>query len=129
MGLDNIACVYQAQGNYSQALALLEKALQIRERLLPSNHPDIALGLNKIAVLHDTQGDCAKAVALFERTLKVYELSYGPKHPSTKLIRENLALCRDKLHLSFESTSKSAKDKEKRTVVKQTSNTATIQDK
>ncbi|CAF4386216.1 unnamed protein product, partial [Rotaria sordida] len=35
-------------GNYSKALEFYEKSLKIREKALPSNHPDLAQSYNNI---------------------------------------------------------------------------------
>ena len=46
----NIAAVYQNMGEYSKALSLHEKALEIVQKTLPPNHPDLATSYSNIGV-------------------------------------------------------------------------------
>ncbi len=39
--MNNLANTYDALGRHADALALLEKALEFRRRVLPEDHPDI----------------------------------------------------------------------------------------
>ena len=55
--LNNLAALYQAQGNYKLALPLCKKSLKITEGALGKNHPDVANSLHNLAKLYDVQGD------------------------------------------------------------------------
>ena len=56
--------VYQAKGDYERALPLYKKALEIEEKALGENHPDIATTLNNIAILYQKIGDYDRALPL-----------------------------------------------------------------
>jgi CHAT domain-containing protein len=49
--LNNLAYLYQAQGNYSQAEPLYQRALAILEKVLGNEHPLVATTLNNLALL------------------------------------------------------------------------------
>ena len=58
--LNNLAGLYQAQGQYAKAEPLHQRALAIREKALDPDHPDVAESLNNLALLYKTQGQYAK---------------------------------------------------------------------
>ena len=60
--LNNLALLYQTQGQYAEAAPLYQRALAIREQALGPTHPDVATSLNNLAVLASAQGDRARAV-------------------------------------------------------------------
>ena len=56
INLNNLAALYQARGETSEAEALYRRALAIKEKLLGPAHPDVAMTLNNLAVLLKSQG-------------------------------------------------------------------------
>lgn len=87
--LNGAGKAFQDAGQYTQALPLYEKALALREKHLPADHPAVALSLNNLAVLFQAQGQYDKAQPLYERSLGILEKVLGKDHPSTKTVREN----------------------------------------
>ncbi len=61
LSLNNLARLYKTQGNYAQAEPLLRRALAIREKVLGSEHPDVASVLENYAVLLHRLNRHAKA--------------------------------------------------------------------
>jgi hypothetical protein len=43
--MGNLAISYSALGRHEEALAMRERVLEFRRRVLPENHPDIGEGL------------------------------------------------------------------------------------
>jgi hypothetical protein len=43
--MNNLAATYNKLGRHADALAMFERALEFRHRVLPANHPDIGEGL------------------------------------------------------------------------------------
>src|SRR5262245_2474725 len=68
-------------GKYEEALPSAERALEIRERVLGPDHPDVAAAINILAVLYENKGDYAKAEPLYQRALAINEKALGPEHP------------------------------------------------
>jgi len=50
--------LFQDQGKYNQAKPLYERAVEIGEKTLGPNHPDVATGLNNLALLLKAQVSC-----------------------------------------------------------------------
>ena len=65
-------------GEYEKALPLYQRALDIREKVLGPQHPDVATTLNNLAVLYDSMGDYEKALPLYQRALEICEKVLGP---------------------------------------------------
>ncbi len=82
----------RAQGKYAQAQPLLEKALEIRRRLLTDDHPDTASIYNILAANLDDQGEYARAQSLFEKALEIFRRLLTDEHPSTAGSYNELAL-------------------------------------
>jgi CHAT domain-containing protein/tetratricopeptide (TPR) repeat protein len=71
--------LYQA-GSYAEAEPLLQRSLTTREKLLGSNHPDVAESLNSLALLYVTLGKYTAAEPLFLRSLAIREKVLGKNH-------------------------------------------------
>ena len=58
-------------GKYSEAIPFAEKELAIKEKVLGSNHIDIAQSVDKMAALHFVLGDFAEAEAFLKRSEEI----------------------------------------------------------
>ncbi|NCC37621.1 MAG: tetratricopeptide repeat protein [Chloroflexia bacterium] len=65
-------------GSYPSAQPYMERALDIRERVLGPEHPQTATSLNNLAGLHRTQGNYDAARPRYERALDISERVLGP---------------------------------------------------
>jgi hypothetical protein len=45
--MNNLATTYSSLGRYADALAMGERALEFRRRVLPANHPEIGEGCER----------------------------------------------------------------------------------
>lgn len=79
--------LYKEQGKYAEAEALYQRALHMCERLLGSEHPDLAEVLYDFAAFHATQGNVQEAALLYQRTLAIREQVLGLEHPKTMATR------------------------------------------
>ncbi|HZF40874.1 MAG TPA: tetratricopeptide repeat protein, partial [Blastocatellia bacterium] len=80
---------------FDEALPLVERALEVRERVLGPDHLDVAVAVNSLAVLYWRKGDDAKAERLYQRAQTIYEKSLGPEHPYVASSLNGLALVYD----------------------------------
>ncbi len=78
-------------GKYDEALSPFERALEIRERRLGPDHPDVSQAINSLATLHYYKGEYTKAEPLYQRALAIREKSLGPGHPDVASSLNNLA--------------------------------------
>ncbi|CAF1471429.1 unnamed protein product [Adineta steineri] len=68
------------QGKYQEALSSHEKALLIRQQLLPSDHSDLAMSYNNIGSVYYSMGDYPKAFLSHEKALAIRQQSLPPNH-------------------------------------------------
>jgi tetratricopeptide (TPR) repeat protein len=81
--------LYQA-GRYPEALDLARRALELDEKALGPEHPDIAVSLSNLAGLYKASGAFDKALPLFQRALAIREKALGPDDPATATSLNNL---------------------------------------
>jgi tetratricopeptide (TPR) repeat protein len=79
-------------GKYDEALPLVERALEIRERLLGTEHRDVAAAIEILAGIYTNKGGYVKAEPLYRRALAIREKAVGKDHPDTGASLNNLAL-------------------------------------
>ncbi|MCV3215450.1 tetratricopeptide repeat protein [Plectonema radiosum NIES-515] len=78
-------------GKYNEAIAPAERAIEISEKVLGKEHPDVATTLNNLAELYKAQGRYQKAEPLHLRSLAIYEKMLGKEHPLVATSLNNLA--------------------------------------
>ncbi|MBD2210878.1 tetratricopeptide repeat protein [Nostoc linckia FACHB-104] len=88
---EQVMQLYQ-QGRYSEAIPLAQRVLAIQEKVLGTEHPDVAQSLNNLALLYKSQGSYAKAEPLYLRSLAIREKVLGREHPDVAQSLNNLAL-------------------------------------
>jgi CHAT domain-containing protein/Tfp pilus assembly protein PilF len=80
-------------GKYDEARPLVERVLEIREKVLGADHPDVAQSVNDLArYYYYYKGDYARAEPLYQRALAIREKVLGPEHPDVAASLNNLAL-------------------------------------
>jgi CHAT domain-containing protein/Tfp pilus assembly protein PilF len=77
-------------GQYGEALPFIERAVEIRERILGADHQDVAAALNVLAALHHDRGGYSTAESLHQRALAIWEKALGPNHPNVAVSLEHL---------------------------------------
>src|SRR6266540_4261598 len=75
-----------------EALTFAERALEIRERLLGTEHPDVAASIDNLASIYTGNAEYVKAEPLYRRALAIREKALGKDHPQIALSLNNLAL-------------------------------------
>ncbi|MBO0719360.1 MAG: tetratricopeptide repeat protein [Blastocatellia bacterium] len=78
-------------GKYGEALPLAERVLEIRERFLGAEHPDVAVAIDSLASIYIDRGDYGKAEPLYLRALELREKALGKDHPLTATSLNHLA--------------------------------------
>ncbi|MBI3815570.1 MAG: tetratricopeptide repeat protein, partial [Nitrospinae bacterium] len=80
------------QGRYEEAINYVKRSLEIREKALGREHPDVAQSLNNLAELYRNAGRYSDAEPLYKRALEIKEKILGREHPSVVASINNLAL-------------------------------------
>jgi tetratricopeptide (TPR) repeat protein len=75
-------------GHYPESEKLLKRALELREKSLKPDDPDIGQSLNNLALLYEVQEKYSEAEPLFRRALAIWEKS---EHPDVVASLNNLA--------------------------------------
>jgi CHAT domain-containing protein/Tfp pilus assembly protein PilF len=78
-------------GKFDEAIAIVERGLEIRERVLGPEHPDVAKSLTYLANLCLRKGNYVRAEPLYQRALTIQMKSLGPEHPYVAHTLNNLA--------------------------------------
>jgi CHAT domain-containing protein/tetratricopeptide (TPR) repeat protein len=89
--LHDLGWLLREQEKYAAAEPVFRKALEIQERVLGPDQPEVAETLNQLAYLLDTTGAYAAAEPLYRRALAIDEKKLGPEHPDTATVLNNLA--------------------------------------
>ncbi len=90
--LQTIGDTYHALGDYPAAQPHLERAWEIRRRVLGEEHPDTLGSTNSLAALYQDQGQLAKAEPLFVKALEISRRVMGEEHLKTLSYMNFLAL-------------------------------------
>ena len=79
MTYNNIAVVYRDQGDYVKAIEYCKKALEIREKVLGTNHPDTLDSMYGLAKLLEDKGDAQSLKEAEELWLKIKDIKSKTK--------------------------------------------------
>ena len=83
-------CEYE-DGNKAGGLAMLERALAVREKIHGANDPTIAGTIDNLAELYRNEGRFSDAVRLMERAVAINRNAYGRLHPQVAENEAHLA--------------------------------------
>jgi len=78
---NNIGIVYRNKGDLENALLQHQRALEIRTRLVGSEHPEVATSYSNMAVVRGRQGHYEESARLFEEGHNICMKVYGYHHP------------------------------------------------
>jgi tetratricopeptide (TPR) repeat protein len=70
------------QGKYEEAVGFYEKALEIKQKTLPANHPSLATSYNNIGLVYNNMGEYSKALSYYEKSLEIQQKTLPANHPS-----------------------------------------------
>lgn len=68
-------------GKLREAFAQIQRALEIREKILGQDHTEVATTLDTVAFFYFSMGDYAKCESLLQRALEIKEKKLEPNHP------------------------------------------------
>lgn len=87
---NNVGLALSEYGDYRRSLEYLNKALSIRARVLPPDHPDLALSYNNVGMTYGYLGDRAKALEYLLEALEIREKVLLPDHPDLAVSYNNV---------------------------------------
>ena len=71
ISLNNLAALYDTQGDYAKAEPLYERSLAVLEKALGPDHPSVATSLENLAALYRTTNRDAEAELMEKRAAKI----------------------------------------------------------
>ncbi len=89
--LNNRAAVLVTAGRYHEASDALRRALALRERVLPVDHPDIASTRVNLGIALDELGHGQEALSVYRVALDERTRALGPEHPRVAALLINMA--------------------------------------
>ncbi|CAL8312603.1 unnamed protein product [Merluccius merluccius] len=94
-----LACLYETLGRFlrdlgmaSQAVAPLQRSLEIRETALDPDHPSVARSLHQLAAVYVHWRKYESAEQLYKQALQITENAYGAEHAGVARELESLAV-------------------------------------
>ncbi len=88
--LNNLAVLHAKRSKYKEAEPLCQRALEIREKMLGRDHPDVAKQLNNLALLCQNQGKYEEVEQYYKRAIEIYTKKLGPDDPNVAKTKNNL---------------------------------------
>lgn len=79
--LGALGMLLREQGEYEEAQEAFSRALELRERALGSDHPEVARSLSDLGAVAREQGEYDRAHDFHQRALALLEHALGPTHP------------------------------------------------
>ena len=89
---NNIGNIYQLQKSYPDALHYYQMALNIQEKHLPKDHPDLGSLYSNIAGVYQCLADHHRALEQYQISLTILQKSLPPQHPAIAMTFKNIAV-------------------------------------
>ncbi|CAF0741148.1 unnamed protein product [Adineta steineri] len=89
---DQLGNVKDDQGDYEKAIWYFEQGFEIKQKTLPSNHPNLATSYNNMGGAYDKMGEYSKALSSYEKALGIYEKTLPPNDPHLASTYNNIGL-------------------------------------
>jgi tetratricopeptide (TPR) repeat protein len=82
---DHYAGVLMQQADFARARDHYQRALELLQRVLPADHPQLASTMNNLGATLVELGELEQGKAALERALASWQRSLGPNHPDVAL--------------------------------------------
>jgi tetratricopeptide (TPR) repeat protein len=94
---NNSAVIYEAMGNYAQALSYDLENVRIKEKILAADDVDLATAYNNIAGTYEYLGDYQKSLEYGLKTVSIFEKVLSAEHTNLATSYNNIAGTYEKL--------------------------------
>ena len=98
-----------AQGKYTEAEALYQTVLEIREKTFGENHPDLAISFNNLGAIYREREEYDKAEDFYRKSITIFRKIYGDDNLKTILAHYRLA-CIYKLEEKWDKAEEAFED-------------------
>ena len=87
--------VKDIQGEYEAALSFHNKSLEIRERILSPNDPDLAYSYGNIGIVYYNMGNYSTALSYYDKELEMKKIAFASNDPALAKCYNNIGLVYD----------------------------------
>ncbi|CAF0735628.1 unnamed protein product [Adineta steineri] len=94
---NQLGLVHSSKGDYEKAICHFEQGLEFDQKILPSNHPDLATSYNNIGLVLKKMGEYSKALPYYEKALEIDEKTLPLNHPDLATSYNNIGLVHKKI--------------------------------
>ncbi len=74
-----------------------EKAIDIRQKTLPPNHPYLATSYDNMGKVHEKMAEYSNALSFYQRAVDIGECSLPESHSHLQLYKDHLESVKNKL--------------------------------
>ncbi|CAF4053101.1 unnamed protein product [Adineta steineri] len=94
---NQLELVYSDKSDYEKAICHFEQVLEFDQKILPSNHPDLATSYNNIGLVLKKMGEYSKALSYYEKALEIDEKILPSNHPELATTYNNIGMVLKKM--------------------------------
>jgi tetratricopeptide (TPR) repeat protein len=95
--LYNVALALEDLTRFEEAQQMLERSLEIRKRVLPVDHSDLAFNYHSLGRVLEAQGKLKLALASYQEGVRIRQQALGPDHPRTANLMGSLGMLQARL--------------------------------
>jgi tetratricopeptide (TPR) repeat protein len=89
--------IKNSQGEYEESIALYEKSIEIKQKILSQTHPDLAILYSKVGSAYEDIGEYSKALSSYEKAFEINEKTLPPNHPDLATSYKNIGSVYEKM--------------------------------
>ena len=88
---NNLSWIYRYTGDLKNALDFQLKSIQIKEKILDKNHPDIAISYNVLSLIYKDMRNLKEALEFQLKAIEIREKVLNKNHPDIAISYSNLS--------------------------------------
>ena len=101
-------------GEYDVALEYYNRALAIKLKSLPAEHPDVAMTYKNMGLVYEVKDELEQALPLLQKASSIYQAALPSNHPNVTKIIKDVERVEDKMKKRQGSAMKDMKKKTKK---------------
>ncbi len=89
---NNYSLIYRYLGNFQKAREFQLKVIEINEKVLDKNHPNLASSYNNLSLVYSDLDNLQKALEFQSKTTAIFEKVFDKEHPNLATSYNNLSV-------------------------------------
>ncbi|CAF0966834.1 unnamed protein product [Rotaria sordida] len=95
---NQLGWVKDGQGEYADAIAYYKQSIEIKQKTLPSNHPDLATSYNNIGLVYSKMNNYSNALSYHQKALEIDQKTLPSNHPDLATSYNNIGTVYSKMN-------------------------------